>query len=63
MTTREAINTFKRRLHGVWPDHELQQMMRIILEDVMHYTPVDAVIHEHDELRATASSTASSGGC
>lgn len=50
MTTREAINTFKRRLHGVWPDHELQQMMRIILEDVMHYTPVDAVIHEHDEL-------------
>ncbi len=50
MTTREATNTFKRRLHGVWPDHELQQMMRIILEDVMHYTPVDAVIHEHDEL-------------
>ncbi len=34
----------------MWPDHELQQMMRIILEDVMHYTPVDAVILEHDEL-------------
>ena len=50
MTTREAISTFKTRLHGVWPDRELVQMMRIIMEEVMHYSQVDMIIHDLDPL-------------
>ncbi len=50
MTTQEAISSFKKRLRGVWPERELGQMMRIIMDEVMHYTPVDMIIHDHDDL-------------
>ncbi len=50
MTIQEAIATFKKRLRGVWPESELGQMMRIIMDEVMHYSPVDMIIHDHDDL-------------
>lgn len=50
MTTNEAIQIFRTRLSGIFDQHEIQAMTRIVFDDIMHYSPVDMIIHGSDEL-------------
>ena len=50
MTTKEASTLFRQRLGHLLPAGELDAMMRVIMEEVMHYSPVDVVIRADDEL-------------
>ncbi|MBP3738530.1 MAG: peptide chain release factor N(5)-glutamine methyltransferase [Muribaculaceae bacterium] len=50
MKTKEASVIFRQRLGHVLPAGEIDAMMRVIMEEVMHYSPVDVVIRADDEL-------------
>ena len=50
MTTNEAIQIFRTRLSGIFDRHEIQAVTRIVFDDIMHYSPVDMIIHGSDEL-------------
>lgn len=46
MTLFEASQLFRSRLGDVYPSGEREAMWRIVLEDVLGYLPVDAVLRE-----------------
>lgn len=50
MKTCEVATIMRQHLSPLYPDSELNAFTRIILEDVMHYSPVDAVMRAQDEL-------------
>lgn len=50
MTTQEAITVFRQRIGQFYPAGEADAMMRIIMEEVMHYSPVDVAIRANDPL-------------
>ena len=50
MKTNEAINLFRQRMAPLYPASEIDAMMRVIMEEVMHYSPVDVVMRADDEL-------------
>lgn len=41
---KDFISGVKRRLAAVYPDGEADAMTRMIVEELLHYTPVDAVL-------------------
>lgn len=50
MTTNEATHLFRTRLSGIFDSREIQAATRIVFEHIMHYSPVDMIIHGNDEL-------------
>lgn len=44
MTVNDVVNGFKARLRGAYPAEEVDAMTRVVMEEVLHYTPVDVVI-------------------
>ena len=44
MTVNDVVNGFKARLRGVYSIDEVEAMTRVVMEEVLHYTPVDVVI-------------------
>ena len=46
MTPREAKMLFRERLQGLYDAVELDAMFRVVMEEVMHYTPVDVALRE-----------------
>jgi len=50
MLLKQAIETIREALHGVYDDREVQAMTRIICEDVFHYDPVDVQLRQDSEL-------------
>lgn len=41
---KDFVADIKRRLSAIYPDGETESMTRIILEEMLHYTPVDVVL-------------------
>ncbi|MBQ7689764.1 MAG: peptide chain release factor N(5)-glutamine methyltransferase [Muribaculaceae bacterium] len=52
MTTQEARTLFRQRLGGLYPPAELDAMLRVVMEEVMHYSPVDVAIRASEQLPA-----------
>ena len=50
MKTNEAISLFRQRMALLYPANEIDAMMRVIMEEVMHYSPVDVVMRANEEL-------------
>ena len=50
MKTKEAISLFRQHMAPLYPANEIDAMMRVIMEEVMHYSPVDVVMRADDEL-------------
>ena len=50
MTTQEAITVFRQRMGDLYPHGEADAMMRIIMEEIMHYSPVDVAIRANEPL-------------
>ena len=50
MKTNEAISLFRQHMALFYPSSEIDAMMRVIMEEVMHYSPVDVVMRANDEL-------------
>lgn len=50
MKTNEVNAIFRQRLGHLLPAGEIDAMTRIVMEEVMHYSPVDAVIRAEEEL-------------
>lgn len=50
MTTQQATTLFRQRLSGLYDAGEVDAMMRVIMEDVMHYTPVDVALRAGEPL-------------
>lgn len=50
MRTNEAISLFRQHMKPIYPSSEIDAMMRVIMEEVMHYSPVDVVMRDNDEL-------------
>ncbi|MBR6283485.1 MAG: peptide chain release factor N(5)-glutamine methyltransferase [Muribaculaceae bacterium] len=50
MTTAEAKTIFREQLQGLYDTAELDAMLRIVMEEVMHYSPVDVVLREGEQL-------------
>ena len=50
MTVHEAKSIFRQRLQGLYDANEVDAMMRVVMEEVMHYSPVDVALREHQPL-------------
>lgn len=50
MTPHEAKSLFRQRLAGLYDAGELDAMMRVIMSEVMHYSPVDVALREGEQL-------------
>ena len=46
MTVHEAKSIFRQRLQGLYDANEVDAMMRVVMEEVMHYSPVDVALRE-----------------
>ena len=50
MKTREVAAVFRQRLRNQYSASELDAMVRVVMEEVMHYSPVDVVMRADAEL-------------
>lgn len=50
MKTKEVSAIFHRQLEHLFPATEVDAMMRVVMEEVMHYSPVDVVLRADEEL-------------
>lgn len=50
MKTNEAISLFRKRMAPLYPSNEIDGMVRVIMEEIMHYSPVDVVMRVNEEL-------------
>ena len=50
MTTFEARQLFRLELQNAYPPREVDAMWRIVLEEVLNYSPVDAVMRENTQV-------------
>lgn len=50
MTVHEAKTIFRQRLQGLYDTGEVDAMMRVVMEEVMHYSPVDVALREQEPL-------------
>lgn len=54
MKTGEAISLMRSRLTPIVGEREAQAMMRVIMDEVFHYSPVDVMLREDSELPSFA---------
>ena len=50
MTTQQATTIFRQRLSGLYDAGEVDAMMRVVMETVMHYSPVDVALRANEPL-------------
>ena len=50
MTVREATQHFRRQIGGLCDARETEAIWRTIMDEVMHYSPVDLVLRQDNEL-------------
>lgn len=49
MTIQQTTAQFKQQLAGIYDNAEIDAMLRVVYEDVLHYSPVDVALrHDHE---------------